>query len=195
MEQNPLIESLQLIDSMIKQARNRFSENGHLYLVWGWTIFVITLMQFLLSYFQVLSMAKLQFLWMLCFIPWLYMMIYLGRKQKKAAVRTYTEEIMGHIWLVFAVLMFLSGFVLGATHSFFAIYPVTLVLYGMPTVLSGSILRFRPLIYGGITCWLLAIVCVHIPIQFQILFITAAVLSAWIVPGYLLRLKFQNTNS
>jgi hypothetical protein len=31
-------ESLQLIESMIDQAKSRFSENGHLYLLWGWIV-------------------------------------------------------------------------------------------------------------------------------------------------------------
>ena len=31
-------QSLNLIESMINKARNRFSENGHLYLLWGWVI-------------------------------------------------------------------------------------------------------------------------------------------------------------
>lgn len=34
-------DSLQLIDQMINQAKNRFSENGFLYLLWGWLILFV----------------------------------------------------------------------------------------------------------------------------------------------------------
>ena len=44
-------ESLHLIETMINTAKNRFSENGHMYLVWGWTVFICSLSQFVLLHF------------------------------------------------------------------------------------------------------------------------------------------------
>jgi uncharacterized membrane protein len=191
MENNTMtgLESLQLIDSMIKKARNRFSENGHLYLVWGWAIFIITLLQYVVIRMQ--WMAQPNMLWMLTFLPWIYMMIYLNKKNRTAGVRTYTEEIAGMVWLAFVCMMFVSAFVLGQVKAFTLVYPVTLILYGMPTFISGYIIRFKPLMAGGIGCWVLAIVCSMTPVEYQILFLTAAVLLAWIIPGYLMRQKHQ----
>lgn len=123
-------ESLQLIDSMIKKARNRFSENGHLYLVWGWTVFIITLLHFLVDYYDWHDRPNM--LWMLTFLPWVYMMFYLSKRQKQANVRTYTEEIAGMVWLAFAAMMFVTGFILGSLKAYAAIYPMTLVMYGLP---------------------------------------------------------------
>ncbi len=181
--------SLQLIDSMINKARNRFSENGHLYLVWGWSIFFITLAQFFIIRYQLL--AKPQLLWMLTFVPWLYMMIYLRKKQHTETVRTYTEEITGYVWLVFVAMMFLNGLILGKAKAFQAILPLTLVLYGMPTTISGIVLRFRPLVLGGAACGLLAIGSLFADYAHQHLFLSAAVAAAWILPGYLLRRRYR----
>jgi len=36
-------EALQLIESMINKAQNRFGENGTLYLLWGWVLFPFAL--------------------------------------------------------------------------------------------------------------------------------------------------------
>jgi len=41
-------ESLALIESMIKKAKNQFSENGDTYLLWGWVVFVCSIAQFVL---------------------------------------------------------------------------------------------------------------------------------------------------
>ena len=41
-------ESLAIIESMINKAKNQFSENGHLYLLWGWAVFVCSIAQFIL---------------------------------------------------------------------------------------------------------------------------------------------------
>jgi hypothetical protein len=42
-------DSLHLIESMINKARNRFSENGHLYLLWGWVILVCSVVIIILK--------------------------------------------------------------------------------------------------------------------------------------------------
>jgi len=70
-----------------------------------------------------------------------------------------------------------------------------LVLYGMPTFLSGIILKFRPLIWGGIGCWLLSLVSMFIPFEFYMLLLGAGVIIAWIIPGYLLQSKYKKQNA
>jgi hypothetical protein len=70
-------------------------------------------------------------------------------------------------------------------------YPCFLALYGMPTFLSGVILRFRPLMIGAVVCWLLAIISVAVVSLFQPLFLIPAVVAAWIIPGYLLKKKYE----
>ena len=39
-------QGLALIESMINRAKNHFSENGFLYLLWGWVICICSLGQF-----------------------------------------------------------------------------------------------------------------------------------------------------
>ena len=71
--------------------------------------------------------------------------------------------------------------------------PAYLALYGMPTVISGSILRFRPLIVGGVTCWVLSILSPFVAYEYQLLLLAAAVVAGWIIPGYLLRIRYNKT--
>ena len=66
-----------------------------------------------------------------------------------------------------------------------------LALYGMPTFLSGITLRFRPLIYGGIACWLLSIIACFINYEFHLLVLALAVVIAWVIPGYILRARYK----
>jgi hypothetical protein len=42
------LDSIALIESMINKAKNQFSDNGHLYLLWGWVIFICSAGQFIL---------------------------------------------------------------------------------------------------------------------------------------------------
>jgi hypothetical protein len=53
-------------------------------------------------------------------------------------------------------------------------------------------MRFTALKIGGIICWCLSIVAVMVAPVYVLLLLAAAVIAAWIVPGYLLRKKFKN---
>jgi hypothetical protein len=50
-EQLSAHSSLALIESMINKAQNRFSENGTLYLVWGWVVAICALSHYIMLTF------------------------------------------------------------------------------------------------------------------------------------------------
>lgn len=186
-------DSLSLIESMINKAKNRFNENGHLYLLWGWVILLCSLVSFVSVYFYG-SFKPLQYIWMLTFPTIIYQTIYLARKKKSTAVKTYADEISGQVWLAFVIMGFISGVIIYKTGNPVLFNPVILMLYGMPTFLSGVIIKFTPLRMGAFCCWALAVVSVFIPSEFSFLLIATAVVAAWIIPGYLLRSRFKNQN-
>ena len=182
--------SLQLIESMINKAKNNFSESGTLYLLWGIVVFVCSMVQFVAIHFY--NNQNAYYIWFLTWLVVIYQVIFLSRKAKKEKVKTYTADILKYVWICFAASMVLFIFILQYQKAYYSINPAILVLYGLPTFLSGVILKFRPLIIGGIACWLLSFGSVFVPYDYQLLFICAAVLFAWIIPGYLLRIKFKN---
>jgi hypothetical protein len=186
-------DSLQLIESMISKAQNRFSENGHLYLLWGWVIAFCSTASFILVYFFK-SYSWLNFVWALTLPTALYQAVYLARHKKKERVKTYTDEINNYVWLVFVIMGFLTGIVIAWSGHRELFNPVILILYGMPTFLSGVIMRFVPLRAGAVCCWGLALLSLLLPSEFSFLMLALAVVTAWIVPGYLLRVRFKNQN-
>lgn len=199
MEKEPAfteVQSLELIQSMINKAKNRFTENGHLYLLWGWAVLVCSITQFILLH--IVHYQYHYLVWTLTWLVVLYQMFYIYRREKKAKVKTYTDDIIGFIWMTFVVLMFLFGFMFGnvmGDEYYKFINPGFLALYGMPTFLSGVILRFRPLRLGGICCWALSIVSSYVSYDYQILVLGLGVVIAWILPGYILKARYKKENA
>ena len=187
-------ESLQLIESMINRAQDKFAEDGQMYLLWGWVVFICSLSQFILLHF--FHSPYHYMVWMLSWILLIYQVYYIRKKRSQQRVRTYTGYIIGYVWITFAIVIFLLGFLIGrlTTGEYYShINPIILAIYGMPVFLSGIILRFRPLIIGGIGCWLLCIVTTFITnYDYQFLMIPLAMIIAWIIPGYLLRAKSKS---
>ena len=187
-------ESLMLIESMINRAKDRFAEDGTMYLIWGWTVLICSLSQFVLLHF--FQSPYHYTVWVVSWLVIIYQVIYIRRKRRQQRVRTYTDYIMGYVWLTFVVVIFLLAFLIGrlTTDEYYShINPVLLAVYGMPIFLSGIILRFKPLIIGGIGCWVLCIVTTFIHnFDYQFLMIPVAMLVAWIIPGYMLRAKYRS---
>jgi hypothetical protein len=188
-------ESLRLIQSMINRAQDKFAENGHLYLLWGWVVFVCSLTQFGLQRIFHLSPENTWMVWLLTWVALIYQIAYIRQKRRKLEVRTYTQDIVSYVWIVFGISTILMAFILGTNKQPMLVNPVLLVSYGIPTFLSGIIIRFRPLIWGAVFCWVLAVICSQLKTDLQLVLIALAVLLAWIIPGYQLRNKFKQTNS
>jgi hypothetical protein len=186
-------QSLLLIESMINRAKDKFAEDGSMYLLWGWVVFICSLTQFVLLHFY-----KYPYHYIVWFASWIvviYQVVYIRKKIKRRRVRTYTGYILGYVWLTFVIVIFLLAFLIGRLTEgdyYIHISPILLTIYGIPIFLSGIILRFKPLVIGGIGCWILSIAAMLIEnYDYQFLLIPVAMIIAWIIPGYLLRAKYK----
>lgn len=195
MEQEPLsgTESLQIIQEMIQKARNQFSENGHLYLFWGWVILICSIGQFVLQH--ILHTPHYYYIWGLTWVAAIYQFYYLFKRRKNEKVKTYADSIVGYVWLAFIVTMFLSFLAIGSTNDvghFYRMYaPILLALYGIPTFLSGIILKVKSLAVGGVCCWLLSVISNWVSPDYHMILLGLAVIIAWIVPGYFLKKRYK----
>jgi len=185
-------DSLQLIDQMINQAKNRFSENGFLYLLWGWLILFCSVGHFVLLRLKLVAHPEM--IWASCWLAVIFQIIYLVRTKKKETVKTYSDNIVNYVWISFGICMFIMSFILGKNEGWDKVYSLFLMLYGTPTFMSGVVMQFRPLKIGGIICWGLAIISTFILPEYGLLLLAAAMVAAWIVPGYLLRKKYSQQN-
>jgi hypothetical protein len=193
-EESPMTESesMLLISSMINKAKNRFNETGFLYLLWGWVVLVCCMTQFIAAHF--FDFERAYYVWFLTWAVVIYQVFFLRKKRLARTVRTYTEDINAFIWITFFICGVLFVFILIQLKKYEVINPVVLVLYGMPIFLSGIILKFRPLVRGGIACWLIALASPFVDPEFQLLLIAGSIISGWIIPGYLLKQKFKKEN-
>ena len=185
-------ESLLLISSMINKAKNHYSENGLLYLLWGWLILVCCLIQFVSIHF--FNYYKVYYAWYSTWILLIYQIYYFSKKRDYRNVRMYTGEIIGYVWIVFLISYALLVYILIYENAYSCICPVIISIFGMPTFLSGIILKFKPLKVGGICCWILAFLSPFTHPDYQYLLMACGVALAWIIPGHLLRRKFKKGN-
>jgi hypothetical protein len=66
-----------------------------------------------------------------------------------------------------------------------------MMLYVMPTYITGAIAKFKPMIFGGLVCWVLSIASIFTPVQTDMLLIAVCGLFAWLIPGIILWFRYQ----
>ena len=182
-------DQLALIAEMIQTARNQFSDSSNIYLLWGWVVFVASISQFILIQMHYENMSGLGWL-ILIPLALVAQIIIMVKMKGKSKVKTHIDKILGYLWTAFGVALGIVLFSQGNLQV--NTLPMVLTLYGIGTFVSGGIISFRPLIVGGICCWLTAIAGFFVPVEYQLLLLALAVVMAYIIPGYLLKLRHRN---
>lgn len=186
-------ESLVLIQSMIEKTRQDISLKTHYYLVWGWITFTACVSQFVLKHF--LEYEKHYLVWLLVLVGVAYS-IYMGRKEDRSSrVKSYIGESMQQLWLGMGIAYVVLSFVLTKIGWASNVFPFFIILYGLGTFVSGRILKFTPLVIGGLLAWVLACISVFVHYDYQMLMGAAAILVSYIIPAYMFRYKRESVLS
>lgn len=182
-------ESLLLITSMINKAKNSYYESGLGALLWGFTNLICFVLAFLKDTHRILFPFNPFILMIITFILQLY---FDSREKKNKKAINYLDDIHKYIWYAFAVSVLILTLVGGYTQIGYIVLPVLLVLFAIPTFISGCIKKFTPLIVGGIGCWVLSILAFVNKDQYSsYLLVAAGATIAWIIPGFILRANFK----
>ena len=185
-------QSLQLIQSMISKTKQVMSDNSIYFLVWGWLTFFACTGQFVLK--NTFHYEKHYLVWLVVVIGIIFS-IYQGRKDEKVnRAKTYIDDSIKYLWSGMATSFFVLGLILTKLGWGTPIFPFFIMLYGLGTFVTGSIIRFRPLIIGGIIAWFLAIGSTFVSYDYQMLFGAAAILVSYIIPAYMLRSRNKTAN-
>lgn len=177
-------ESLRIIHEMISAAKNDVKADAFIFLLWGWLVFVASIAQFILIN---MAVEWNSIPWMLMPLGGVITIIYSIRQGKKDRTKTNVTESLKYTWIAFTAALFIIMFFNSMT--FLQVLPCIMVLYGMGLFLSGGALKFKPLIWGGIFCWVCAIAGFEVQNMYQLLILATAVFGGYIVPGYLLQMN------
>lgn len=185
MEQDKLKveDSLNIISEMVNSSRYNLSEDRVIYLMWGYGVAISAIIHYVLQ-FQ-LEFSEAYYVWLSMPVLGVINTVYFARKSKKKKVHTYIDRALSYIWLGF-LFVILALLVVSPQLSMKAVYPVFMFLYGMATISTAGILKFKPLAFGGIISVLCGIVASYLIFEYQILLLALAIVCSFVIPGHLL---------
>jgi hypothetical protein len=183
-------EALLVIEEMISSTKQEVKDNGFYYILWGWLVFVSALIDYVLLVY--LNNSNHALVWAILMPMGGVVSLFWGRKEKEnRRVKTYLDEVIKHLTIAFSVSIFIVCFVMPMTNNNWkAFFPTLMVIYAFGVFIFGGLLRYKPLIYGAIINWILAVVGYFCAYDWQLLLLALAVLCSFIIPGHLLNRRF-----
>ena len=173
---------------MIGKAKRSYVEKGIASMVWG--ILIVTC--------SLLTWSEIQFRYYIGFDVWLLVFfavipqIFFSIKEKKAKKFTGHDEVTSRfVWTAFAVSVFILSFY---NTRYGSIQSATLfmMLYAVPTFITGGMFNFKPMIIGGLLCWIFSVISVFTIPAVDMLLMAASGLFAWLIPGVILWNKYKS---
>lgn len=179
-------ESLQIIESMIQRTKGNLHDSSFYFLLWGWVVLIGIVGQIIIERYT--DCTKPYLIWLIVIPGVIVNIIYGIRHGKKTRVSTHLGHVNLMIWIAFFVsyiiiIVFIKEFN-------YNVAPVIFLLAGNATFLTGIIIKFKPLILGGIVFWI-GVLCLYlIPGDYAVFVSPLVIIFGYLVPGYLL--KSQN---
>lgn len=201
-------ESLDLIASMISSAKESFYDTGISAIMWG----------ALIAFCSLEKLAELQFGYQLPFDIFLVTLVAIvpqliisKKENKERRAKSYDDIYMKYIWWAFGICIFLMIFIVNVIFNawepladdfhkltgkdpqrFNEFAPsLFLLLYGMPTFITGAACRFRPMLWGGLICWTACIISLFTNIKIDLLLTAFSAAFAWLVPGLIMKKEYE----
>lgn len=202
-------ESLDLIAMMISKAKDSYHDTGVGAIMWGVVIAVCSLVRLAELQFDFRLPFDIYWLTILAVVPQIFITI---REKKKRKVKTYDDIYMDYLWLAFGISIFLMIFITDAIfhvwEPVFAEYnqlaghppafrfrefmaPLFLLLYGIPTFVTGAACKFKPMLWGGLLCWVCCIVAIYTSIKIDLLLTAFSAVFAWLIPGIIMERDYR----
>lgn len=182
-------DSLRLIGQMIDDTRQSYQHSSFYFLLWGWLLMLTGIGIFILTNKHV---EEANVLWLVQgIVGGITSMVYSKMQDKKVreskAVTSPVNRGILNIWLGFGITLFFIIF--AAVNSGTDPIPFVLLVTGYATFMSGKVIRFNPLIFGGICFWAFGVMAFFVAHPYSALVFSVAILVGYLVPGYLLRLQ------
>ena len=177
-------QSLKLIDDMIHQAKRSFHRMSFYFLLWG-----VLLIGAMLTEYVMVSLGHPIYgiSWgVVGLVGGIVSSLHGAREGKKAGVSTVMDRVMMWLWSAFVITIVVTIVGYGVSGGGTPAGSI-LVLTGLPTFVSGQLMRFKPLIFGGLLFWVLGGLSYFTGPHMVTWLYIGAMLFGYVVPGYMLK--------
>ncbi|MBN8664359.1 MAG: hypothetical protein J0L83_07305 [Chitinophagales bacterium] len=210
-------ESLDLITNMIQKAKSSYHDTGIGSLLWGTVVTVASVVTYFQRTYDFSFGFDIWLIVLAAIIPQVFISV---QEKKSNKVKQYEDDALNAVWLVFGITIFglniYQMIVPGVTNEFIkqegwqltkhylnsskadesisaftpSIYSLFILIYAFPTLVTGIVKKFKPMLYGAVITYGLFIGSCFTITEYDFLLGGVAALICWFIPGVILRRKY-----
>ena len=180
-------KQLEIISQTIAKAKENLSEHSFAFIFWGWLVSLTAVLTYVLLVYS--SLGNSSYLaWPITTLLGLAgMLIYYRKKEKKKKHQTHVEYFLSKLWVVIGCILLFFAFAMifvAVEINPWVFFPI---IVGIGTAVSGAVLRFNPLILGGIVLLAFPFYSVFVSKEALLLLYSGVIVISYLIPGYLLK--------
>ena len=177
-------QSLLLITKTIEETKERFKENGHIFVFWGCLTVIVFGSQLILSFLE-LYKYTIYPVYLFPLVGGFYMLFIWLKEKKENKPKTFIGNILGNLGWVFGMNLMIMGFLfwnkLGE-----AMGPVFIILLALFMIVCGLTIKFKPLLIGGLLMNLIGLGSFYLAPDYHGFSMMLGAVVGFIIPGILL---------
>jgi len=183
-------ESFNIINKAISNFKMNYKESSKIFLLWGWMLTFACFSDFIIMKFLYNKVAnELIFhlgIWILfCLIAFIIQFFIRRKIDTEKKVYSYLEGYVKKLWWVSAVSCFIAVFI--CIKLELIPVPIMMLIGGIATTTTGLLIKFKPLIVGGLAFFIFSIAITFVSNENIALITGVAMICGYLVPGYLLK--------
>lgn len=183
-------KSLELITQVITQARNKFAENGFIYMFWGALIAITSISQFVLLKNEYYDINYYPYFLMP--IGGIFTGYYFSKKKKNK--HNQISKIVSSTWIVLSLNMLILGFLFAPALKE-SLTPIILILLSLGIIVSGVSIKSRLLLFSGVFINISALLCFKIDWIYHPLLMGIVSIVAILIPGIILMFQHKRNEN
>jgi hypothetical protein len=210
-------ESLHLITSMIQKAKAGYHERGTGAIMWGAVVAFASLVKYFEITYKFKLPFDIFLIVLAAIIP---QIIISNKEAKENKVKRFEDGAVNAAWLVYGLtifgLIFYSNVIGTASLTLMeqegyelikhyttqnkpneiikpfvpSTYSLYILLYAMPTLITGIAKKFTPMVIGAIITYILFGISCYTSTAYDMLLGAIAAIVCWLIPGIILRKKY-----
>ena len=210
-------ESLALISTMIQRARGSYHDTGVSLLLWGNVVFLASIVSYFQKAYDFSIGFDVWLILPIAIVPQIVISI---KERKNKQFKSHTDLAINAVWLVYSFTIFglvaYSNIIPAATTAILkqegwqmmkhytaaqkpdevltpvvpSLYSLFMLLYALPTLVTGLVKKFTPMIAGACLAYVLFIVSCFTASKYDMLLGAVVALVCWLIPGVILRKRY-----
>ena len=194
MEKNNLTpeDSFNIISKAIANFKMNYKESAKSFLIFGWIFTLASFSNFIIlkilhskEAYQSMGLYSLGNWLVFGLIGFIFLFFMIRKEKRIKKVYSHLDGYTKKLWTVIAASFIIGTFIcikLEITPP-----PIMLLIAGIATTTTRLLIKFRPVIIGGMAFFIFSIATTFVSNEYIALIVGVAIICGYLIPGYLLK--------